>query len=445
MKTGYPVSMLDTLSGNIIKSDANADTHSDGFDEIDLDGSVEIDPAGSRIIPREVLGINPGTLADVYMNNIGWPQDHISSFQLNSREIERDVIRMFGKLYHVPANIITGFVTSGGTEGNFSGLWWQRDYLKDESGGHAPILITSNMTHYSVFKATNQLAMDTRIVKTNSVGELDCEDLSNLLDVLSEEEPNRPVLMHVTFGTTQTGATDDLPSIYKLLTEKVEQRGGHFSIHVDAALMGAVIPIIQPFGTGVNLFEKFKVRSLAISGHKFFGSVCICGVCLTTKPFLDKCFENKNTGVAYVDGLHDMTPSGSRSGFNALSFHNTICGLYMHTDAKRLREIVAQCYRNTDYFLEGVSKLVGRDQIIRPKNSLQVSFAPRPSERTMGRYSLMPVAMPVQPNLQYASVCVLVNVTVKQIDLLLKDYARDLERMGRRSPKSVAENGVAKK
>ena len=443
LKTGYPVSMLDTLSGNIIKSDGDSCSFSghgsiDGFGEMNMDGSVDIDTTAGRIIPREVLGVLPGSLADVYINNIGWPQDKIDTFHLNSRELELDIIRMFAKLYNVPDHIMTGFVTSGGTEGNFSGLWWQRDFLKKESGGHRPILITSNMTHYSIFKAANQLDIDTRIVKTNNVGELDCNDLAALLEELCEKEPERPILMQVNFGTTQTGAIDDLPTIHKLLMEKVENRGGHFSVHVDAALMGAVVPIIQPFGIGINLFEKFRVRSLAISGHKFFGSVCICGVCLTTKPFLEKCFAQKNTGVGYVQGLHDMTPSGSRSGFNVLSFHNTLCGLYMHTNAKRLREIVAQCYRNADYFVEGISKIVGPDQIIRPNNSLNVPFTPRPSDKTMERYSLMPVTMPNAPDVKYASACILVNVTVKQIDLFLKDYARDLEHM-RRSPKSVVQ------
>lgn len=438
LKTGYPVSMLDTLSGNIFKSDTVDDDEeeninsslSEGFTEVELGGSVEIDPAGPRIIPREVLGIKPGSLADVYINNIGWPQDNISTFHLDSRELERDIIRMFGKLYSVPEKDITGYVTSGGTEGNFSGLWWQRGYLKFESGGERPIILTSNMTHYSVFKAANQLDIEVRLVKTNGAGELDCHDLANILDEISRAQPERPVLMQVNFGTTQTGALDDLPSIHKLLTQKVEQRGGKFSIHVDAALMGAVVPVIQPFGPAINLFERFQVNSLAISGHKFFGSVAIVGVCLTTQKFLDQCFSREKNSVNYIAGLHDMTPSGSRSGFNVLSFHNTICGLYMHTNARRLREIVAQCYRNVDYFIEGISKLIGSDQIIHPKNSLSVCFTPRPDDRNMEKYSLMPVTMPEMADVPYASVCILVNVTVKQMDRFLYDYSKDLAEMG---------------
>ncbi len=39
------------------------------------DELVELNEHAHRIIPREVLGITPGSLADVYMNNVGWPQD----------------------------------------------------------------------------------------------------------------------------------------------------------------------------------------------------------------------------------------------------------------------------------------------------------------------------------------------------------------------------------
>jgi hypothetical protein len=39
------------------------------------DDLVELNEHAHRIIPREVLGVTPGSLADVYMNNVGCPQD----------------------------------------------------------------------------------------------------------------------------------------------------------------------------------------------------------------------------------------------------------------------------------------------------------------------------------------------------------------------------------
>ena len=465
-KVGYPVSLLDTLAGSvrrreqrrvtttakldvirghIVKTgtveDSNGDTNDDdddddnNNDDDDDEGEealVDLDPSNPRIIPREVLGIRPGSLADVYINNIGMPQDRVKTFHLDTHELEVDVVRMFARLYRMTTpggedEQLSGFVTTGGTEGNFTGLWWQRDYLKHRSDRHGaiyrPILLTSDQSHYSVSKCAQQLELDGRLVGTNRFGEIDCDHLSALLDEIAIKEPHNPILMQVNIGTTQTGALDNLPIIHRLLRDKVKSRGGLFSIHVDAALMGAVIPITRPFGD-VNIFRDYDVKTLAISGHKFFGSVCICGVCLTTKDFLDECFATKETEVKYLTGIHDMTPSGSRSGFNVLSFHNTLCGLYMHTDANRLRSIVRECYRNVDYFLESLTTLIGPDNIIHPENSLTICFSPRPSDDTMERYTLMPVNLPGAPEM--AGVCVLVNVTRKQIDRFLKDYERDL-------------------
>jgi len=410
-KVGYPVSLLDTLSGRFLKKNDGGDL-------------FQLDPQGQRIIPREILGVIPDSLADVYINNLGWPQDKIDSFCLDTHELEMDIIRMFGRFYGCPDGYMRGFVSNGGTEGNFTGLWWNRDYL--QSKGEAPILLTSNQTHYSVSKAAQQLAIQGRLIGTTADGALDCDDLSRILDELARDEPHRPVLMNVNLGTTQTGALDDLPCIHNLLVEKVKDRGQQFSIHVDAALMGACLPIRNPFGK-VCYFGDLGVNTMAISGHKFFGSVCICGLCLTTAPFLDACFQNRDVGVGYLNGLHDLTPSGSRSGFATLSLHNTLCGLYMHTDAHRLRMLVYQCYRNVQYFVANVVKIVGIDAIIHPPHSLTVCF-PRPSEALMRRYQLMPVTMPQTTTITepLAGVCILVNVDRAKIDRFLGDYSRDM-------------------
>mmetsp|Transcript_32107 Transcript_32107/g.53718 ORF Transcript_32107/g.53718 Transcript_32107/m.53718 type:complete len:600 (+) Transcript_32107:170-1969(+) len=441
LKLGYPVALLDTVRGKIIKDDFEDDDDDDddqkgafrseeetGHRMDECNDNVVIDQNAEKIIPREVLGIQPGTLADVYINNVGWPQDKIDNFHFNSRELERDIIQMFAKLYGVDRIEMRGYVTNGGTEGNFSGLWWQRDYLKNESNGNRPILLTSDQTHYSVSKAAQQLDIDGRLVKTTKTGEIDCADLSLVLDDISQKQPNRPILVNINFGTTQTGALDDLPAVYKILVEKVESRGVMFSIHVDAALMGAVIPCTDPFGK-VNYFKDFNVNTIAISGHKFFGSVTICGICLTTDSFLKACFSRKEVNVQYLTGLHDITPSGSRSGFNVLSLHNTLCGLYLHTNAHRLRQIVAQCYRNVDYFIAQITKLIPSEQIIHPKHSLTVCFTPPPSLTTMDKYSVMPVKMPLSPTTPYAGVCLLINVGPTMINHFLAEYRRDLAKM----------------
>ena len=451
-KAGYPTSLLDTLSGRFLLPSVTGNTESTSSSSACLVDTFELDSHANRIIPREILGVVPGSLADVYINDIGWTDDDESSnFRLNAKEIERDVVRILARFYGYPDDFVRGFITSGGTEGNFTGLWWNRDYLMVESGGQPPIFLTSSEAHYSISKAVQQLAMEGRLIASTITGEIDCQDLGRVLDEIATEEPNRPILMNCTVGTTQTGALDDIPQVHKLLVEKVRNRGGKFSIHVDAALMGAVLPIIKPFGK-VDYFRNLDVTTIAISGHKFFGSICICGVCLTTAPFLAACFARRDVGVNYLTGLHDFTPSGSRSGFSALSFHNTLCGLYMHTDSSRLKSIVAQCYHNVDYFVSRISALVGPDEVIHAKHSLTVCF-PRPSKKLMQRYILMPVDRPklrtemeaasicsgnigstgstVDESGQYAGVCILVNVDKKMIDRFLIEYEEDRNEVNR--------------
>jgi histidine decarboxylase len=425
---GYPVSLLDTLRGKFIKKVSSSDDLEEEEDlvesdveQMDGDYHIELDQNSHRIIPRDVLGIEPGSLADVYINNVGWPADKVPTYHFHTRGLEMDIIRIFEKYYMVPTGTLRGFVTTGGTEGNFTGLWWQREYLRRKGHGERPILLASTQSHYSIRKASQQLDIEIVSVATLASGEIDCVDLESTLDDLALKFPKRPVLMVVNAGTTQTGAIDNLPKIRSLLADKVTT---HFSIHLDAALMGAVLPIVNPFGPDVEYFNDMDIKTMAISGHKFFGSVTICGLLLTTSSFLDDCFHPDDVSVDYVSGLHDITPSGSRNGFHVVSFHNTICGLYMHTDCRRLRAIVHQCYQNVEIFLHRMTALVGTNRVIRPKFSLQVCF-PRPSEGMMIRYSLMPVTPPQEDGIRYAGVCILINVTLRRIDNFIRDYARD--------------------
>jgi histidine decarboxylase len=431
-KVGYPASLLDTLSGRFVKNDPCLGELEDDDEDLITDSDlvqnegeyqVVLDFNSHRIIPRDVLGIEPGSLADVYINNIGWPADIVPTYRFHTRGLEMDIIRMFEKFYRAPVGTMRGFVTSGGTEGNFAGMWWQRDYLRKQANGQRPILLTSRQSHYSVRKAAQQLDIQVVFISTLASGEIDCADFQRVLEDTVQRFPKQPIMMVVNAGTTQTGAIDNIPKIHSILREKVPTC---FSIHLDAALMGAVLPIINPFGLDVDYFRDLDVKTIAISGHKFFGSVTICGLLLTTSSFLDDCFDPKDVGVNYVSGLHDITPSGSRNGFHVVSFHNTICGLYMHTDCRRLKAVVRQCYHNAEIFLARMAALVGSDKVIRPDFSLQICF-PRPSKSMMIKYSLMPITPPIENGVRYAGVCILINVTTQRIDEFLKDYALDKE------------------
>jgi glutamate/tyrosine decarboxylase-like PLP-dependent enzyme len=118
----------------------------------------------------------------------------------------------------------------------------------------------SHPSHYSVGKAAQQLGIEARAIATARTGEVDVDHLASVLDEIERDKPNRPILMSVTIGTTQTGALDDLPSVHSLLVDKVQRRGGHFSIHVDAALMG---PSFQSLNhSGMRTFYESTMSRL---------------------------------------------------------------------------------------------------------------------------------------------------------------------------------------
>src|SRR5262245_27099098 len=56
------------------------------------------------------------------LNNVGDPQVE-STYDLNSRSIEREVVDFFTELFHAPVNNSWGYVTNGGSEGNLYGLY----------------------------------------------------------------------------------------------------------------------------------------------------------------------------------------------------------------------------------------------------------------------------------------------------------------------------------
>jgi histidine decarboxylase len=421
-KAGFPTSLFDALHGRFTET------------------GVQVNEHAPRLVSKEVLGITPGTLADLYMNNVGWTLDSMKTWRINSRDFERDIVNMFGRYYGIKEDEMSGFVTSGGTEGNFCGLWWQRDYLRklaykahgaagvsitDGGSEFWPVLVMSSHTHYSSHKAAQQLGLPLRLVAGTSEGVLDIVEFEKAIKNIRLTMPERPILVHVTAGTTQTGAFDDLVAVRDILQRVVGDAVPH-STHLDAALMGAVLPIVRPWGDR-NVFQDLGVKTLAISGHKFFGSTVICGICLTTQSFLDECFGDNATIVGYIGDLHDITPSGSRSGFSVLSFHNTLCTLDMHTDRSRLKRVVQQCYRNREMFIDAMKAIVGPSNVICPPHSLNVCF-PRPDDRIMSKYHLMPISLPQSPVAgPLAGSCVLLNMNEELISEFARDYKQQYQ------------------
>ncbi len=236
------------------------------------------------------------------LNNVGDPLIE-STYELNSRSLELEVINFFKDFFRAPKNNSWGYVTNGGTEGNLYGLYLARElYPKG-------MVYYSESTHYSVQKNIQLLNMESIVIRSNDSGEMDYNDLRQSLSL------NRsvPAIIFANIGTTMTEARDDLRQIKGILSELAVKN--HY-IHTDCALAGGYAPFMDPkpafdFADGAD--------SMSISGHKFIGSPIPCGVVMVKKAYRDRVGRM----VDYVDTM-DTTITGSRNGHSPLFLWYTI-------------------------------------------------------------------------------------------------------------------------
>ncbi|MDF2192679.1 histidine decarboxylase [Paraflavitalea sp. CAU 1676] len=226
------------------------------------------------------------------LNNVGDPLIE-STYDVNSRSLECEVLEFFAGLFKAPVNNWWGYVTNGGSEGNLYGLYVARELY---SNG---IVYYSESTHYSVQKNIQLLNLRSIVIRTQPNGEMDYDDLREMISMHRDQ----PVIILANIGTTMTEAKDDLKSIQGIFRELAIKN--HY-IHCDAALAGVYSALLdlQPgfdFSHGCD--------SLAISGHKFIGSPIPCGLVLVKKNYK----ERIGKVIPYI-GTADTTISGSRNG-----------------------------------------------------------------------------------------------------------------------------------
>lgn len=230
------------------------------------------------------------------LNNVGDPLVE-STYDLNSRSLEQEVLQFFAGLFKAPQDNWWGYVTNGGSEGNLYGLYVARELYPNG------IVYYSEATHYSVQKNIQLLNLRSIVIRTDKTGEMDYEDLRQM----AQMHRDQPAIVLANIGTTMTEAKDDLQQIKGILKDLAIR---NFYIHCDAALAGVYSALLE-LAPGFDF--TYGADSIAISGHKFIGSPIPCGVVLVKKNYK----ERIGKAIPYI-GTIDTTITGSRNGHSPI-------------------------------------------------------------------------------------------------------------------------------
>ena len=319
------------------------------------------------------------------LNKVGDPFCS-SYYGLDSREFEREVLDWFASVHQAPKDNYWGYVTNGGTEGNLYGLYLARElYPKG-------VVYYSQDTHYSVSKNIRVLNMENVMIKSRRNGEMDYQDLENMMSTWRSAPP----IIFANTGTTMKEGFDNIEEIKKVLKNLAIPE---YYIHVDAALGGMTLPFID----GAPQFDfTTGVQSVSISGHKFIGSPIPCGVVLALKSNVGRV----SRAVEYVGSL-DSTISGSRNGFTPILLWYAI-KKYGYNGFKKL---VRHCIRTAEYAVRKFNE----SGIKAWKNEHAITVVlPRPKEELVKIWKLA-----VQDDI--AHIICMPQVTKGMVDKIIKD------------------------
>ena len=428
------------------------------------------------VLDNEILGIKPDSLANLLLNNVGDPFKDSETSLMEVKKHERRLIAILEKFYGLAENEARGYVTTGGTEGNFASLWWSKRYminsvvsalieqddsikllLKDEQetmvaltktplnehqqrnvllqkiidiknsiADHKntvqqlltpTVFFTKGHTHYSIPKISEILRLNIRGVAANADGSMDLDSFKKELILSLGAHPNSSIIVIANIGTTITGAIDNVPGIKKIIEEMPSKP--LYTIHLDGALTGFVMPVIKPFGDIPNYFDALGANTLAVSAHKYPGLSQPCGILIARRAFFEKAFEKSERSVDYVGNIVDSTITGSRSGLNVLMFYNALHTLGLHKNTDKLTKMVNDNIAMAGYLHSELVKIYGPERAVHPYH-FNVMF-PRPTLALAQKYQLMLTG-------ETATICVLTNVTKKLVDQFIIDLKLDKEK-----------------
>ncbi len=248
------------------------------------------------------------------MNNCGDPYQR-GNYGMDSKELEQRIITMMAENLGIRRQDCWGYITSGGTEGNY---WAIREGCKRLPGAR---IYFSADAHYSIEKYVTDMERTYTRVATDAEGRMDTAAFRQMV----LEDPRSVVdgvMVILTWGTTCSGAIDDVAAI----THFLDERGIPYFCHLDAAHYGG-IPGNQENAPILRDIESLGIDTVAVSFHKYIGTSRVNGIVLALT-------ERKNRGRVDYIGQEDTTLLGSRDYFPLSTYQKvreTVCRTSPHT------------------------------------------------------------------------------------------------------------------
>ncbi|MCP5054721.1 MAG: hypothetical protein GY940_46580, partial [bacterium] len=296
-----------------------------------------------------------------------------------------------------------GYITTGGTEGNYIGLCLAKRKFKENG-----VLFLTPGSHYSISKGASIFELPTEKVNADEIyGCMVRESLETKIREHLETNPNLGVVININMGTTVKGAIDSIAMVKEVLDECGITEENRY-IHCDAALHGNILPFLDSAGETMPFTldpsDKYyaPIDSIAISGHKFVGAPYPCGLGLYRKAELEnvrgEILESLESATAGVSGLYPnhavadyfemygTITSGSSNSYMAVAIWKRIREL----GREGLTEFARNCIAVTNYTVERmkeVSPITGITPFIN-KNSNIVILNPCPSKHIMEKWGL---------------------------------------------------------
>lgn len=234
---------------------------------------------------------------DQNANNIGAHLVDASELK-GTRRLEREVVQDVATLLNGPD--AEGWLTTGATEGNITGLWLARERLT-QAGKSSPVVLTTRLAHDSVHKACRLLGLDLVDVPLQRGAIMDVSALRRLISDRTWLR-GRGIILVANVGATLTGTCDPVDEIAAALPKEVLCH-----LHVDAAFAGMVLPFTEP--SRPFDFRIPTVDTVAVDLHKMGRIPLGVGVFLA-RPSLSEVLATKSACAHAVD----RTLLGSRPG-----------------------------------------------------------------------------------------------------------------------------------